>query len=168
MSRSGWVVWQKGKASVTEVCHNVGPNDFVAEVDGKKIGSYPTLERAKTYAEYMLRAPKGPSPAVPSIPAELRTLSMFTGQTDLESGQSRDGTFGDVIPKRPKRPRAPKWEPRGLSAWVRCYVSGPKKGNERDRIERTSDGKYVASCDGTRVGVYPTLEKACAAVEALA
>lgn len=76
--------------------------------------------------------------------AAARTLSLFTGKTDDESPNARDGSDATEL-LQSRRRRAGDWKPLGGSsvrAWERKTIAGPQE------IWCVGEGQYERRCDG--------------------
>lgn len=98
----------------------------------------------------------------PRPSADARTLSMFTGKTDLESPDSRDGS-------KPTNDPAPRASCRLIwrGAFDRWWTERKVGGRIEDEfiVERRGD-RYHASFRGRPLGDFDTAEIASAACEA--
>lgn len=88
-----------------------------------------------------------------------RTLSLFTGLSDKESGDARDGTPAIPKPPLPKCKSRLVWR---LEAGL--WMAGPGR-SETHRI-LSIGSSYVASAGGRQLGVFSTLIEAAEACEA--
>lgn len=94
--------------------------------------------------------------------ARERTLSLFTGQTDLEAGAaSRDGSPPTDGPK-PRRKRKGTWLPSG-GDWH--YATNAGSTGQTLAMLRARARGFEAFVRGNSIGIYETLATAALAVE---
>lgn len=97
--------------------------------------------------------------------AESRTLSMFTGQSDLDHRDARDGTRPDPEPRPLKRHVKLDWH--GFDR----HWTVDKDGAELFNIDKTPDGLYLATLrrgpplQRLTLGRFKTIAEAGAACE---
>lgn len=92
--------------------------------------------------------------------AEQRTISLFTGMTDLDApdGAARDGSRAEE--RRDPRPRPrPKWLGGGGS-----WYTEDRRGNPLCRVTREANG-YRAWARGRELGTFATIGEAGRACE---
>jgi hypothetical protein len=83
-----------------------------------------------------------------------RTISLFTGMTDLDDPlRARDGQLPAEMP--PPGPKLLKWEGGVTRWWVK---DGPR--GESYVIEKNREGRYTASWFSTRFGMFDTITQA--------
>lgn len=92
--------------------------------------------------------------------AAQRTISMFTGMTDLDDPlRARDGQLPSEPPPKPPKPL--KWEGGVTRWWVK---DGPR--GESYVIQKTRNDRYDAHHFSQRIGQFESIQEAGAACEA--
>lgn len=92
-----------------------------------------------------------------------RTISLFTGKTDLESENARDGSPPE-LPANVRAYRPLKWRAVGLTRWT---TNRRREGTEIVEYEIYRDQRYPqrwAHGPGLRLTSYPTIQEAGNAV----
>lgn len=80
------------------------------------------------------------------VSAQARTISLFTGKTDLDGVSSRDGSLPDLEPRRKGRaPRKYTWHGNFSEWWIENAL-----GDTIAKIEKIDGDGYVATCKGQR------------------
>jgi hypothetical protein len=87
-----------------------------------------------------------------------RTISLFTGMTDLDGLNARDGSFPRLEQPSSTLITRLRWrkEPWSMREW---------SSGAGHHIERVGEGEYVLSYGGKKRGTYPTIVDAGRAAE---